>query len=363
MKSTLSGKRKFTTAAANGFVLVGVATAVILYSARTPSHVVQAQQNNNKQIVERQISDLVNAVSEVADSYTRSWENKNAPATVEVLKLYKEVTVTGTRQTLEKSLVKPLSKEKVSLLKNVLQGYVENRYGFFMARKSSADISIYGIEDSEYTSNGVLRQWKGKGEGLFTQMWKNDLLYKIEVVKRSGLSNENRIGLKDDVTNLGDFVQDAIAKRFPDVSVDKLKNYSEKSTNNYLKMVDDPASSFEKRLDRGSWKKKVEEFFKVYSKSKENDPAKSETNLIELYESIFGSLFLESFVPIDSALIPEKGSYDGRELITYVREIQDFPNRSKFHALLLNPFVKQRWVEQETANSILKFGIEVVPSQ
>lgn len=362
MRSLFPRGKRFAVAA-NGLVIAGVIAIVVTHSTRVPNQVVQAKQEGNKQVVDGQIDELVKAVETVADSYTQSWENKNAPATVEVLKLYKDVMIKEVRQTVAKSLTQPLAQERFSTLESALQNYVENRYEFFMAKRASKNTNIYDIEDAEYTSRKVLAMWQNKGENLFAHEWNYNVLYKIEVLKRGDSSKEARIGLKKDVRELSDFVQAEIAKRFPGVSMSQLSDYSIKSKNNYLGMVEDPTSSFEKRLDRKSWQKKADDFFEKYSGLKKNNPEKSKSGLIELYESLFGTLFIESFVPVDSALISTKGNYDSKGLIEYLREIQDFPNRSKFHALLLSPFVKQRWVEQEAANSILRFGSEVIPSQ
>ena len=358
MKNPISFSHRSIALTIGGLIVAGVFTLVNADSARAPIRFAQAKPVIKPQTVEDQIDELVKAVEEVADSYTQSWQKKNAPATVQVSGLYKNVMVEETRQVLQEMLKQPLSEQRLERLKTSLKDFVPEKYQYFMLNKASSDTKVAEIEDVEYTSQRVLSLWDKEGKDITSQLWELELSRKLGIFIASDLSKAQRDALKSDVVDLASFVNAEFVKRYPNVSKDALKKYEKTNLAQSLLSIDDPTSPVKQRLDKSKWASLTATLFKELEEQNQLHPNTAPGDVETVYSILWLTILGQSVADTEK---PKHG-LEGKKVFGYLRSIRDFSGRARNSFTLNSPFTQQGWAEKEAAGWLLKFGSEVSPN-
>lgn len=313
--------------------------------------------------VNDQISDLVKAVDIVTDSYIQSWQEHNASATIEMLELYKMVMKTEVETALKSTLKTPVEEERFLALKTALENFVREQYSFFMVRKGRPKMSDYEVEDAEYTARNVVALWPSEGQRLLSQMWQRRLSDKIVFFSSVSISKQQQADLKADVKKLAEFVRQEILRRYPNASIEKLETFEKYAIQEANSFIEDPTSPLKKRLNSKDWPANTTTIFESYEGLQKLKPEADEGDLLEIYNFLWNSLLDAGAVIIEPKTSAKTDNSPKINLSEYLRKVRDSKGRADNNFALLNPFLKQKLMEQEVTKWLLKFGLENSPTR
>lgn len=278
--------------------------------------------------------------------------------TAQATKLYRDVIVGEVRQSLKKSLKKPLEKKGFSDLKASFLSFANSSYKLLLVKEPSSIPTAYEIEGYEYTSSRVIQMWKKRGESLTSSFLNDSLRRMMTSFTSPKLSRDDKNELKREIVNLSKFVRELLLKRYPNVSLEALNLYESKLIEQAYSQIEDPTSSFKKKLDEKEWALKADNFFKNNTRIAELNPEQDIDDFLELYNKLWKNLLQGGFLDAKADATTTNVTL-ATEFLQYLQDVRDTSGKARNDFLLQNPFLKQKKTEEEAMNWLLKFGVEI----